>query len=212
MVNKKELVKIWNQVPADYYEKGIKSNILKRHWHTLKINTFQRLISKLNPKTILDVGCASGRMANEVSKIFPKAKISAIDIYSNAINFGKKKYPNINFKLSDAHKLPFKKNSFDLVICYEVIEHVIDPGKVLAEIKRVLKPNGRAIVAMDSGNWLFRIIWFISEKTISKVWQGAHLHPFKHIELEKEIKKATLKIIKKKFSHYSMEVSFLLKK
>lgn len=209
---KKELVSIWNQVPANYYEKEISSNVLKRHWHTLKVETFKKLTRELNPKTIIDVGCASGRMANEVSKIFPKAQVSAVDVYKKAIQYGKKSYPHIKFAIADAHKLPSKANSFDLVICYEVIEHLTNPEIALTEMKRVMKPKGRALVAMDSGSWLFRIVWWVAEKTICRVWQGAHLNPYKHTELEKVIRKAGFKIIKKYFSHYGMEVSFLLKK
>lgn len=211
-MNQKELIKIWNQVPKDYYEKEIAKNFLKRLWHTLKVNTFKRLTSNLKPQTILDNGCASGRMANEVSKIFPKANITAIDVYKKAIDFGKKNYPHIKFRQADAHKLPFNANSFDLIINYEVIEHLVDPEKALKEMKRVMKKNGFVIVAMDSGNWMFRVVWWISEKTISRVWRGAHLHPFKHTELEALIKKVGFKIIKKRFSHCGMEVSFVLKK
>ncbi len=212
MITQKQLVKIWNQVPPDYYQKEIVKNPLKRFWHNQKVNTFKKLTIDRNFKNILDVGCASGWMANEVSKIFPAAKITGVDAYGKAINYGKRVYPHIKFRMADAHKLPFKANSFDLVICYEVIEHLVDPPKALQEIKRVLKKNGLAIVTMDSGNRLFRIVWWISEKTISSVWQNAHLHPFKHTELEEVIKKSGVKIIKKHFSHSSLEVSFLLKK
>lgn len=211
-MNKKKLQKIWNQVPVDYYQNEIAKNPLKRFWHSEKINTLKKILGNKNYRKILDVGSASGRMANEVSKIYPKAEIVGIDAYKRAIEYGKKTYPHIKFRVADAHKMPFRSNSFDLVICYEVIEHLVDPLSALMEMKRVLKKNGRAIVAMDSGNWLFRIVWWISEKTISNVWQNAHLHPFKHTELQKIIKKAGFKIIKKQFSHFGMEVSFLLTK
>ncbi len=151
-------------------------------------------------------------MTNRISEIFSDSKIYAIDVYGKAIAYAKKNYPHITFINADAHRLPFKNNYFDLVISYETIEHVVDPLKILKEIKRVLKKDGLAIVAMDSGNWLFRIVWWVSEKTISSVWQGAHLHPFKHTELEKVIKISGLKIIKKHFSHLGMEVSFLVRK
>lgn len=214
MVNKsqKELTRIWEQVPENYYERSIASNPLKKYWHTLKVITFKKLIGRKQPKTILDVGCASGRMANEISKVFPTSKITAVDVYQKAISFGKKHYPHIKFIKADAHKLPFKTNSFDLVICYEVIEHLVNPLKSLLEIKRVIKKDGHAIIAMDSGNITFRIVWWISEKTICRVWQNAHLHPYTHRELEAVIKQAGFKIVKKEFSHFGMEVSFLLKK
>lgn len=211
-MNNKSLIKIWNQVPADYYQKETKRSPLKHYWHAQKIQNFKELVGKKQFKRILDVGCASGFMTNEISKIFPKTKIVGVDAYSKAVNYGKKIYPHIEFLVSDAHKLPFSRNSFDLVICYEVIEHLLDPESALQEIKKVLQKNGTAIVAMDSGNWLFRIVWWISEKTISRVWQRAHLHPYHHSELEKLIKKSGFKIHKKYFSHFGMEVSFVLKK
>ena len=143
--------------------------------------------------------------------ILPKSHICGIDAYKEAIYFGKKKYPQIKFKVADAHKLPFRANSFDLVVCYETIEHVSNPMKMLKEMQRVLKKDGIAVVAMDSGNLLFRIVWFIWENTKGKVWQKAHLHPFKHKALEKLIERYGFTILKKKFSHFGMEVTFLLK-
>lgn len=44
--------------------------------------------------------------------------------------------------ISDAHQLPFKKESFDCIICNAVLEHVTQPQKILAEAYRVLKPKG----------------------------------------------------------------------
>lgn len=151
-------------------------------------------------------------MTNKISKLFPKSKATGVDVYPTAIHFAKVKYPHINFLVTDAHKLPFNKNSFDLVICYETIEHVINPKKLLQEIRRVTKQEGTAIIAMDSGNLLFRIVWPIWERTFGKVWQGAHLHPFHHTVLEKVINATGFSIAKKHFSHLGMEVSFVLKK
>lgn len=211
MKDKKELRKIWAQVPPDYYQKGVSKSLLQSYWHGEKLSTFKKLVGGKVFRKMLDVGCASGSMANEISKLFPTTKIFGIDPYPEAINFGKSQYPHIKFLAADAHKLPFKKKSFDLIICYEVIEHVFNPPTVLKEIKRVLKDQGRAIIAMDSGNLLFRLVWFVWENTKGKVWQNAHLHPFKASELEAIIKKAGFKIIKKEFSHFGMAVSFYIK-
>ncbi len=133
-------------------------------------------------------------------------------MYQKAIEYAKKRYPQITFLVADAHKLPFKANSFDLVVSYETIEHVTDPPKILAEIRRVLKDNGLTIIAMDSGNWLFRIVWFIWERSKGKIWQGAHLHPFHHTELEQTIKDSRFIVKEKIFTHLGMEVTFVLKK
>ncbi len=209
---KKNIENIWKQVPADYYHKGISSNLFQFIWHSIKINVFKQLTNKTTPKKILDIGCAGGFFPNEVSKIFPKSQIIGVDVYKNAISFAKKNHPHISFYVADGHKLPFKTNTFDLVISYETIEHVVDPIKFLSEARRVLKPSGKALVVMDSGSLLFRIVWYFWENTKGKVWKSAHLHPFNHKELETIIKKAGFKITTKRFSHLGMEVSFLLQK
>lgn len=211
-MNKKNLEIIWNQVPPNYYEEGLRKNIFQFIWHTNKIRTFKKLTKTKQFKNILDVGCAAGTLTNKISQLFPKSQISAIDVYDKSINLGKKLYPHIKFIKADAHIIPFNDNSFDLVYCCETIEHVKDPRKVLKEIKRVLKKDGQAIVIMDSGSLIFRVVWWFWEKTKGRVWESAHLHPFHHTELETVIKKVGFKILKKHLSFFGMEVSFVLSK
>lgn len=208
----KTLHQILEQVPADYYEHGIKNNLLQRFWHLNKIKNFRKLVRNQHFRNILDVGCAGGYMTNEIAKMFPCGQVTGVDAYTKAISYATKRFPHIYFIKTDAHTLPFKNNYFDLVVCYETIEHVKNPEKVLAQIYRVLQKGGVAIIAMDSGNLLFRLVWYVWEKTKGSVWQGAHLHPFHHDELENKIKKAGFIVTKKHFSHLWMEVSFLVTK
>ncbi len=126
--------------------------------------------------------------------------------------FAKKNYPAIKFKVANAEKLLFKSSTFDLITFYETIEHVENPKKVLKELRRVLTNKGVLILAMDSGSWLFRFVWFVWENTKGKVWKGAHLHPFSHFELESLIKQAGFRVKKKILSNLGMEVTFVLTK
>lgn len=151
-------------------------------------------------------------MISEITKAYPHAHYFGIDVYDKAIAFAKKNYPHIKFKVASAQKLPFKDNYFDLILFYETIEHVENPLECLKEVKRVLGKNGTLILTMDSGSLLFRIVWFMWEKTKGKVWENAHLHPFHHTELEKLIIKANFKVKEKKFSFFGMEVTFVLTK
>jgi len=56
------------------------------------------------------------------------------------LNFDFSEQPDI---VADAHTLPFQDNSFDWVICTEVLEYIAEPSKMIAEISRVLKPSGK---------------------------------------------------------------------
>lgn len=210
--NKNRVENIWNKVPVDYYQTGTKTNLLQRIWHYLKIRSAKKILKKYQFSNCLDIGCASGYMISEIASVYPKVKCFGVDVYKNAIDFAKKTYPNINFKIAYAQSLPFKNVSFDLIIFYETIEHVENPTLALREIKRILRRNGICILAMDSGSLLFRLVWLIWENTTGKVWKGAHLHPFHHNDLEGLIRKARIKIKKKFFTHLGMEVSFILSK
>lgn len=207
-----EFEKILSAVPLDYYQKATKKNLLQRYWHGTKINFAIKLLKDLPFQNCLEVGCASGYMISSIQKKFPKVHFTAIDAYDKAVDYAKEKYPQIVFKCAEAEKLPFKNNSFDVLLCYEVIEHVRDPQKAMNEMKRVMKEEGNLILAMDSGNLAFRIIWFFWEKTFGRAWQGAHLNAYHHTELEALIKKSNFKIKQKHFTHFGLEIVYVLGK
>ncbi len=202
---------IIKQVPPDYYQKSIKDNIFQKIWHLNKFRVVVELISG-SPRKILDIGCAGGWMSSKLAEKFPQAQIWGIDIYDEAINHGRKLYPKIDFRIADAHKMPFKKNSFDLIICTEVLEHLDNPRAVLLEMKRVLKKKGEAIIELDSGSFLFTLVWFIWRKFKGRVWQKAHLHSFNMKKLEKMILSCEFLILKKKRFNLGMAMTFLIRK
>lgn len=205
--SKEELEEILDQVPADYYQKAITKNI----WHSWKLKVISELI-KNKPNKILDVGCASGWFLDKVNKLYPEAELTGVDASKKAIDYGKKVYKNLNLIHADAHKLPFKDRSFDLILCTEVLDHVVEPEKVLSEIRRVLSPNGIAIVELDdSKNLFFRVIWYIWIHLPGSVWNHAHIHEFNIENLEEMIKKCKFQVIKKKIFRLGMGVVFLLK-
>lgn len=206
-----KLKEIWFQVPADYYSK-VDNNIFQRYWHGNKLKFVRSFIEK-KPSKVLDVGCADGAFINKLSKTFPKTKFYGIDCYSKAIKNGRKRYSQLNLRVADSHKLPFKDKSFNLLISTETLEHVVDPDKTIRELKRVMKDDGSIIIELDSGSWLFRFVWYFWKKFFKgKVWKDSHLHFFDIKILEALFKKHNLKIIKKKLFNFGMGVCFLLKK
>lgn len=199
------------QVPPDYYQKSIEDNIFQKIWHLNKLQVVFKLIPG-SPRKILDVGCAGGWMSAKLAEKFPQTQIWGIDIYEAAINHGRRLYPGIDFRVADAHRMPFKNNSFDLVICTEVLEHLDNPKVVLLEMKRVLKKNGHAIIELDSGSFLFTLVWFIWRKFKGKVWERAHLHSFSMKKLEKMILSCGFLILNKKKFNLGMAMAFLIRK
>jgi len=213
-LTKKQLNKIWNQPPVDYYQNGVERSVLQKKWHLGKLRATIELLKSydLKPKKVLDVGCASGWFLNEVAEVYPKAKYHGVDVYKRAIEYGNKSYKQLDLKVSDAHKLPYFSKTFDLVICTEVLEHVIDPDNVLKEIKRVLTDDGMAIIEMDSGNLLFRMVWYWWTNMRHGVWENSHLHLFNCAKLRSCIINSGLKIIEQKMFNTTMAVAFVVVK
>lgn len=195
------------QVPPDYYQKGVRSNFLQKRWHTGKLKAVLNHID-FSPEKVLDVGCASGWFLSQIKEKYPKASYFGVDIYDDAIEYGKKRYGKMELLVADAHKLPYKSSSFDLLVCTEVLEHVDDPGLVIQEIKRVLQKNGKAIIELDSGSVLFSIVWFLWRLSKGGVWNHSHLHSFTVQKLEKMLKKGGFTIERKNRFNLGMGMVF----
>lgn len=71
-----------------------------------------------------------------------------IDCYENTViyaNLSDAKSPDV---VNDASCLPFRSETFDSVICSELLEHVYDPRKVIVEVRRTLKPGGKVMICV----------------------------------------------------------------
>lgn len=92
----------------------------------------------------------------------------------------------------DALALPFPDNTFDRIICSEVLEHVSDDQVALDEVFRVLKPGG--VVAATVPSWLpEQICWALSEEYHAPFVEGGHVRIYTEPKLRARMRKAGLK-------------------
>ena len=190
----KNLLEIHEDVAADHYDKGLKRNLFQKYWHNSRFHEVLQIIKPVEGP-VLDVGCHGGTFTKVVLSKIGSKEIYGIDISHSAIQYAQKKIPFGKFKVADAAKLPYVNNFFDAVICLEVLEHVDNPSRVLAEIYRVLKKGGYTIILVPSDNRLFKIVWFLWTLCYP-VWKHAHVQSFQNSTLEDLIKKTKLKIDK----------------
>lgn len=102
-------------------------------------STLIDLVKTLSPKTILDAGCGEGFSLNQLMKNKIGEKVEGVEQSKDAIDLGKKLFPKAKIKQGSIYDLPYKSNSFDLVLCTEVLEHVDNPQRAMGEIMRVSK-------------------------------------------------------------------------
>ncbi|HSD98592.1 MAG TPA: class I SAM-dependent methyltransferase [Patescibacteria group bacterium] len=98
-----------------------------------------RLLKLVPNGSILDVGCGEGFTLHKLQEAHIGKKLEGIEYQEKAIKLGKKQYPDLLIKQGSIYELPYKDSAFDLVLCTEVLEHMEDPKKALAELVRVSK-------------------------------------------------------------------------
>jgi len=135
---------------------------------------------------ILDFGCGSGVMLPFLSSI--SKQVIAIDVDLLPIQSVQKYIPLANnVEVKDAMKTNFSdlsKNSFDLIIALDVLEHVPDLPKTLSDLFSILKPNGKLIVSGPTENILYQI----GRKIAGPEYSGAY-HERGIAEIKYEIRK-----------------------
>lgn len=124
---------------TDNYRKHKSSSTLQQKL----LNNFEdnliREVKNLNPSSILDVGCGEGFTLEKLRERNIGEHLEGVDYLDLAIKLGKKEHPQLKLKTGSIYDLDYKDNSFDVVICSEVLEHIDDPAKGLAELVRVSK-------------------------------------------------------------------------
>src|SRR6267378_6823015 len=107
------------------------------------------------PLSILDVGCGTGANLEMLSEF---GEAEGVDISGEALTFCRERGLE-NVKQGEAEALPFEDSSFDLVTGLDVVEHLDDDLAGLKEMRRVLRPGGRALVFVPA----FMFLWGVQD-------------------------------------------------
>ena len=123
------------------YRKHTAANPLQR----ALIDRFHRAIVAevvaLAPQTFLDAGCGEGFVARRVIDAAPGISLTGCDVSHSALEIAAAANPEARFVAGSVVDLPFPDRSFDVVGCFEVLEHLPDelPRRALAELGRVAR-------------------------------------------------------------------------
>jgi 2-polyprenyl-3-methyl-5-hydroxy-6-metoxy-1,4-benzoquinol methylase len=124
---------------------------------------------------ILDIGCNLGSLINLLYEN-GYSEVYGLDIRSEAIKEGQRLYPKLKKRLKDydGNKIPFPDEYFDVVLMFDVIEHIPKLEKFLKEeVYRILKKDG--IFIFQTPNKYLNIIWEIINNRSFVRWK--HYHP-----------------------------------
>jgi 2-polyprenyl-6-hydroxyphenyl methylase/3-demethylubiquinone-9 3-methyltransferase len=147
------------------------------HLNQPRFEFFDRYVSNWQGLKALDVGCGGGFSCEFMAQ--RGVLVSGIDQSAKCIAAAQEHAISKNFKIdyqqAFAENIPYGNNTFDVVICVDVLEHVADVDKTVSEIYRVLKPNG--LFFFDTINRNFRsklvMIWLL-ENLLKEIPKGIH--------------------------------------
>ncbi len=94
-------------------------------------------------RRVLDAACGEG-YGTALLAGAGSSSATGLDLDEAAIAHARSNHPAPEFVVGDVGDLPFDDASFDLIVCFETIEHVPDPGRALAELQRVARAGGAA--------------------------------------------------------------------
>ncbi len=128
---------------SDFYRKN-RLYFEKQREDEKFLHEFEDHIKRANPKIILDVGCGSGHLANELA--MRGYVMGCVDLSPVGIKIGKEISRNIganltHFIVGDAENLPLRRECVDLVISNNLLEHLIKPQKCMYEMARVARKS-----------------------------------------------------------------------
>ena len=152
---------------------------------TKRVHAVQSCLEARPEHSILDVGCGTGHILARL----PGRRIG-LDLSQIMLTRARQRLPaDIQILHGDAEELPFPDASFDRVIASSLFSHVLHPDRVAAELRRVVKPDGRIVVSVSDEEQIERGLRWARSLLLKRLFVGApgqvqvynveyHLHRF----------------------------------
>jgi 2-polyprenyl-3-methyl-5-hydroxy-6-metoxy-1,4-benzoquinol methylase len=125
---------------------------------------------------VLDVGSGGGSITEYLARVYPKTNVYGADVSVAAIGLAKRNpQSRASYSVIRKGKLAYQSNTFDVCVCFDVLEHVPDMNDFLSEIHRVLKKGGVFFMAVPCEGQFMSLTWLLMRFGV-----GNHL-TYKHV-------------------------------
>ena len=160
---------------------------------------------------VLDLGCGEGRHVHGLYQM-DGLHIHGVDLHEPSLKKAQegldflKKPPeeetgSVQLETGDATALRFEDDTFDAIICSEVLEHLPDYQAALAEMRRVLKPTGKLCITVPHA-WPERICWQLAPPPNGYAFEpGGHIRIFDEVDLKVSVERIGFKLFKRHHAH-----------
>ncbi|MBM6399285.1 methyltransferase domain-containing protein [Phycicoccus sonneratiae] len=157
------------------YTHGHAEPVLRSHRWRTAANSAAHLLPHLRPGlALLDVGSGPGTITADLAALVAPGPVTALEATAEALaltaaELARRGVP-ADLVVGDVHELPFPDASFDVVHAHQVLQHVADPVRALAEMRRVCRPGG-LVAARDADYAAFA--WWPAAPLLDR-WLGLY--------------------------------------
>jgi SAM-dependent methyltransferase len=123
--------------------------------HFIDVWTRRAMLARLGrlPEgpTVIDIGCSTGHLLQDLRCAIPDASLVGVDLVAGGLRKAHENVPDAELLQADACALPLADTSVDAAVSANLLEHVPDDGRALAEIFRILRPRACAVIVVPVG-------------------------------------------------------------
>jgi SAM-dependent methyltransferase len=98
--------------------------------------SFDRCVRSVEARRVLEAGCGEGFLTRRLQGLLPEAAAYGLDSSAAILEIARREFPELRLLHGSIYDLPFRDEQFDLVVACEVLEHVEEPERALAEVAR----------------------------------------------------------------------------
>jgi len=168
-------------------------SVERSHWYTAGMRAVARALLDAHGFSptgrILDAGCGTGGTLEWLRAQFPQAQVIGLDLASDALGYVKRSGAFCVLQASVA-QLPFRSSTFDLVLSFDVLQHVPEEtgeaATTLSEAARVLRPGGALLIRAAARRW---------GDTPGARWPDGY-HRYRVHELSEEVRAVGLSVLR----------------
>lgn len=190
--------KLWtNSVDPDGKTRNIteERNFKIKNWY----GDIIQFIKKIPPGKVIDIGCGLGYLLSEFPDLWQKF---GYEISNFARTFIQQNFANItivnDLNLAESQPMERHVESYDVVICYHVIEHISNPNLFFKHLSMLVKPNGLLIIGTPNMGCIAAKLF----KGNFRLLDDSHLSLFSNKTLTKLIENNNFTIIKKEYPYF----------
>lgn len=117
----------------------------ENYWFRRHEVVYERLADRCAERDVLEAGCGEGYGADLIADV--ARRVIGLDYDESAVAHVRARYPRIDMRHGNLADLPLADGSVDVVVNFQVIEHLWDQGQFVAECRRVLRPGGSLLMS-----------------------------------------------------------------